>query len=156
MIDPFAGHFGTELRWASLITLGALGEHFAAFGLRAIDGGTLQVIEANPGCNQAEIGRLLGVQRTNMVPIIAALVKSGYIERRPADKRSHALHLTPTGHELNSRLRAIVERIDAFFFGDLDAESRAVLRTALKSIKGKDLALLRAELADIHVSPATP
>lgn len=130
--DPLAGNPINALRMASAVTLGALTESFEKLGLRVIDAATLRLIEANPGCNQGEVGRTLGVQRTNMVPIVAALVDAGYVDRRAADGRTHALHLTPAGETLQALATAEGKRIEARLFGDMDAETRAALDAALR------------------------
>lgn len=134
LTDPLADNLINELRRASMATLGTLSERFEALGLRVIDAATLRVVEANPGCNQAEVGRLLGVQRTNMVPIVAALVEAGHIDRRAADGRTHALHLTRKGKAMFATVDAVSQQVDAQFFGRLDADAQAQLLAALRAI----------------------
>jgi DNA-binding MarR family transcriptional regulator len=138
LIDPLAGNPISALQRASMVTLGALTASFDALGLRVIDAATLRLIAANPGCNQAEIGRTLGVQRTNMVPIVAGLVDAGLVERRIADGRTHALHLTTEGKALHKRFLAAAEKVHARFFGAMDADVRAGLDAALQEIREKE------------------
>lgn len=137
LVDPLADNPIVALQRASLLTLGALSDSFERLGLRVIDAATLRLIAANPGCNQGEIGRALGVQRTNMVPIVAGLVEAGHIERRVADGRTHALYLTPAGKALVRRTTAAGDTVRARFFGDLDEGQQASLLAMLEGIRAK-------------------
>lgn len=137
LVDPLAGNPISALQRASLATIGALSAAFDRLGLRVIDAATLRLIAANPGCNQGEIGRALGVQRTNMVPIVAGLVDAGHVERRVADGRTHALYLTREGKALVRRLVTAGEKVQAQFFGDLGEDGRADLLAMLNAVQAK-------------------
>lgn len=134
LIDPLADDPVNLLRQASMATLSALSEAMEELGLRVIDAATLRLIEANPGCNQGEIGRTLGVQRTNMVPIVAGLVDAGHVDRRIADGRTHALHLTRQGKALLKRATAAGDAVEARYFGAMDADARSALQAALREL----------------------
>jgi len=136
--DPLAESLINLLRRASLATLTALADAMATLDLRVIDMATLRVVGANPGCSQAEIGRVLGVQRTNMVPIVAALVERGHLERRIADGRTHALELTAAGTTLLAQAEALGAAIEARHFGALSTEERTALRQTLATICAAD------------------
>jgi DNA-binding MarR family transcriptional regulator len=137
LVNPIEDMLGYQLRRASLVTLAALGEAFEAVGLRLTEAIILRFVEANPGCNQAEIGRALGVQRTNMVPIVGALVKAGLISRKAADGRTHALYLTENGAALTGKITALALEHENHFFGDIDAPAKAVLLRVFRSIREK-------------------
>lgn len=134
LVDPLADNPINVLRIASMVTSTALSEAFERLGIRVIDAATLRLIAANPGCNQGEVGRVLGVQRTNMVPIIAGLVDAGHVERRIADGRTHALYLTREGKALHRRIVAAGDKVDARFFGDMDESLRAAMIAALSAV----------------------
>jgi len=74
----------------------------ATIDLRPASFSVLAVIEANPGSTQSAVSAALGLQRTNLVAIIDQLEERGLARRAPAkaDKRSHALTLTPKGKRL--------------------------------------------------------
>jgi DNA-binding MarR family transcriptional regulator len=135
--DPLEDLIGYQLRRASLLTLSALSESFEALGLRPTEAIIIRFVQANPGCNQAEIGRALGVQRTNMVPIIGGLVDAGTISRKPADGRTHALHLTRQGEALHDKLAKLTLEHERHFFGDVDEDTRAILLRTLREVRAK-------------------
>lgn len=137
LVDPLAGNPISALQRASLVTISALSASFERLGLRVIDAATLRLIAANPGCNQGEIGRALGVQRTNMVPIVAGLVDSGHVERRIADGRTHALYLTRKGKALVQRIVTAGDKVQARFFDDLDEGQLDDLLAMLESVRTK-------------------
>ena len=135
--DPLEESLGYQLRRASLVTLAALSQAFETLGLRPTEAIMIRFIEANPGCNQAEIGRALGVQRTNLVPIVAGLVDAGLITRKSADGRTHALSLTQEGASLHGRIARAAQENETHFFGDIDDEDRAVMLRILQTIREK-------------------
>src|SRR5438876_1698156 len=57
--------------------------------------GVLEVIAANSGLSQSELGALLGIDRSTIVGVIDRLERDGLVRRLPApnDRRSHALKL---------------------------------------------------------------
>ena len=135
--DPLEDLLGYQLRRASLVTFGALAETFEALGVRLTEAIIIRLIEANPGCNQAEISRSLGVKRTNMVPIINGLMVKGLLERAPADGRSHSLYLTEAGGELHRRIVRVHLEHEKYFFGDLPEEMRRILMESFRSLRAK-------------------
>jgi DNA-binding MarR family transcriptional regulator len=96
---------------------------------RAMDGtdmrqvlfGILSVISANPGINQSNVGKLLGIQRANMVAFVNELVDRGLVLRKTAagDRRALALQLTPAGaasvEQTLARIRRHEDRMLAGF-----------------------------------------
>lgn len=135
--DPLESVIDYQMRQASLATLSILVDSFATLGVRLIEGTVLRFVEANPGCNQAEIGRALGVKRTNMVPIISGLVEDGLISRSAANGRTHALRLTTKGTELDRQIAMKVLEHESRFFGDIDDTTKAILLNTLRSIRVK-------------------
>ncbi len=133
--DPLADMLGYQMRRASLVTMAALSEALEPLGLRMTESITIRFVAANPGCNQAEIGRALGVKRTNMVPIVAGLVKAGLLDRSPADGRTHSLHLTADGEALHRQLAAVALEIEERFFGNIDEAERATLMGLFQRIR---------------------
>lgn len=137
LVNPIEDLLGYQLRRASLVTLAALSDAFEALGLRLTEAMILRFVEANAGCNQAEIGRALGVKRTNMVPIVGGLVEAGLISRTAADGRTHALHLTEAGAQLHGEIARLTLEHERHFFGDIDAPTRAVLLRVFRSIRDR-------------------
>jgi DNA-binding MarR family transcriptional regulator len=137
LIDPLEPLLGYQLRRASLVTLSALSEAYEALDLRLTDAIVLRFVAANPGCNQGEISKALGVKRTNMVPVVSGLVERGLIDRAAADGRTHALTLTAAGATLHGRIDALALANEERFFGGFDEETRAVLLRALGTIRAR-------------------
>lgn len=137
--DPLDDLLGYQLRRASMHMLTALNEGFEALGVRLTEAVIIRFVEANPGCNQGEIGRSLGVTRTNMVPIVAGLVNAGLIRREVADGRTHALHLTESGVDVHGRISQWTLDHERHFFGDMDEAERAILMKAFRTIRATSL-----------------
>ncbi len=100
MKDPLLDLPGYVLRRASAAALAALNERLAPLELRHADVALLMLIEASPGLTQSHAGRILDIQRANMVPFVGRLEGRGIIERRQVDGRSQALDLTGSGRML--------------------------------------------------------
>jgi DNA-binding MarR family transcriptional regulator len=107
--DPLAELPGYVLRRASAAALAELNQRLAPLGLRHADVALLLLVDSRPGMTQSDAGRILDVQRANMVPFVGRLRRRGLIERRRVDGRSQALALTGSGCSLLARARAVVE-----------------------------------------------
>jgi DNA-binding MarR family transcriptional regulator len=94
LLDQMPGY---QLRRAAAFSLNDFVSEFADVPLRQVSFGMLALIEERDGISSAELGRVLGMQRANLVPLIAELEERGLIERRdhPNDKRIQVLFLTP-------------------------------------------------------------
>lgn len=135
LVDPLEHLVGYQLRRTSLFTLGALVVAFEALGLRLTEAVAMRFIAANPGCSQGQVSKMLGIKRTNMVPIVSALVERGMVTRSPADGRTHALALTDEGTALHARIVAATDAHEARFFGAIDPQARAMLLETLNHIR---------------------
>jgi DNA-binding MarR family transcriptional regulator len=98
----------------------------------------LAVVRDNPGINQTALGRSLGIQRANLVPLVNELTTRDLVRRQPhpRDRRAFALSLTRPGEELladaERRIRAHEERMLA----GLTERERETLRELLNRIRG--------------------
>jgi len=132
--DTIAPRLGYLLRRASAAMMGDLGEHLAAVALRPVEATILILVGDNPGCIQSDLGRVLGIKRANMVPLIAALAGRGLLVKSPVDGRSLALSLTDAGAEMRARAQAIMDAHEARFHALLGHEEENALRAALTII----------------------
>jgi DNA-binding MarR family transcriptional regulator len=98
---------GYPLRRAQIAVFDDFMRLTGAVGLRPGQFSTLLAIDTNPGSKQTDIAAALGIQGTNFVAMVNHLEERGLIERRAFDRRSYALHLTPTGKALLERALAI-------------------------------------------------
>jgi DNA-binding MarR family transcriptional regulator len=107
-------------------------------GLRPVLFALLAVVRDNRGINQTALGRSLGIQRANLVPLVNELTTRDLVRRQPhpRDRRAFALSLTRAGEKLfaeaEGRIRAHEERVLA----GLSEREREVLRELLNRIRG--------------------
>src|SRR5215470_12448014 len=113
MKDPLIKLCGYLLHRAAAGALADLNRRLAPLGLRHAGVAMLMLVEAHPGITQSQAGRILDIQRANMVPFIARLEGLGVIRRRQVDGRSQALELTSRGRLLLERARQVVAAHEA-------------------------------------------
>src|SRR5260221_14234807 len=91
--------------------------------------GVLEVIAANSGLSQSELGALLGIDRSTIVAVIDRLERDGLVRRLPApnDRRSHALKLSEKGAVTLALLERRVAAHERDIASGLSAEERKVL-----------------------------
>ncbi|MGR3745040.1 MAG: MarR family winged helix-turn-helix transcriptional regulator [Pseudooceanicola nanhaiensis] len=73
--------------------------------------GLLKIIEANPGIHQSRLAEAIFLDRSSVVPIVEALRREGWIERRATenDRRIRRLFLLPEGKR---KLRLLEQQVD--------------------------------------------
>ncbi|MEA3389043.1 MarR family winged helix-turn-helix transcriptional regulator [Sphingobium sp. CCH11-B1] len=135
--DPIASRLGYLLRRASSAMMTDLGSRLADIGLRPVEATILILVGANPGCIQSDLGRVLGIKRANMAPLISALSAKGYLDKSPVDGRSLALTLTEPGEAIRSRADAIMDELEQRFGDMLDGWDQGPLRAMLSAIAAK-------------------
>lgn len=135
LTDPLETLLGYQLRRASNVMMADLGSRLQAIELRPVEASILTLIDANPGCTQSDLGRSLGIQRANMVPLMVGLTKATLVDRAPVSGRSQALRLTRTGTERLEMVRAIIEAHEARFRCLFAPELREAALEVLRSIR---------------------
>ena len=105
----------------------------------------LFVIDANPGISQSEVGRILGVKRANMAPLVATLMRRGLIEREPVDGRLQALRLSGKGQSMRAEARTYVEAHEERVFGSLSRSERNQMIAVLASLWSRPEAEMEVE-----------
>lgn len=134
--DPFARHLGYLLRRASAVMMADLGTALIPLGLRPVEATILSLIAANQGCTQSDIGRMLGIKRANMVPLMASLSAKGLIEKSRVDGRSQALGLTDQGALKQRDAIKAIDVHEAKFGAALSKVDIITLQKALIDIAG--------------------
>ncbi|WOF42293.1 winged helix DNA-binding protein [Sphingopyxis indica] len=106
-------------------------------GVGQVSFAVLSVISANPGVRQGEVGRMLDIQRANMVAVIGDLVKAGLVQRGcdDSDRRAVTLSLTPRGDELLATSLSRIQAREAKALAGLDAEQVKTLIATLTAIR---------------------
>lgn len=84
-------------------------------------------------CEQAELARSLGIDRTNIADVAVRLERRGLLDRRvnPGDKRSRLIVLTPAGADLLEALDQCAERAHARTIEALPRPEREAFLRAL-------------------------
>lgn len=109
MNDPLANLPGYVLRRASSAALAGLNRRLSALSLRHVDASLLMLLNGQPGITQSEAGRVLDIQRANMVPIVGRLEARGLIDRQRVDGRSQGLYLSAEGEALYTQVMGVID-----------------------------------------------
>jgi DNA-binding MarR family transcriptional regulator len=135
------------------------GERLAPLGLEQRQAGMLIRLAENDGRSQHAIAELIGVNATRMVFLTDELERLGLVERRrnPADRRSHALHLTEAGTAMLARVREVSAAHEAAITASLTGAERQQLLDLLRRL-ARDQGLAAHALPHAAASPggATP
>lgn len=131
----FSSHMGYLLHRTDLKLIARIADALSELGVTPARASALVYIALHEGCDQMALGRALGINRGSTVKAIDELVRIGAVERRPGrDRRSNALHLTPSGAALRERVEEITETADAANFRVLSPEEQTSLRAMLKKL----------------------
>lgn len=131
---------GYHLRRVSLIDMNGFIRHLADQNLRPIPFSLLCLIDENPGCSAADLGRMLSLQRANLVHLLAELEDEDLIERRAEqeDKRKQRLFLAARGAEKLLVCRRLVREHENQVLKPLTGAERAQLRRLLAKVWASD------------------
>lgn len=112
------------------------GERLGPLGLEPRQAGMLVRLAQNDGKSQQAIAELMGLNATRMVFLTDELEKLGLVERRrnPADRRTHALHLTEAGTAMLARVAAVTGEHEADTAAPLSDAEREQLIALLRRL----------------------
>jgi DNA-binding MarR family transcriptional regulator len=131
---------GYHLRRAASVTFTELSELLRDLDLRPADAAMLVIIAEQPRITPSELGKALGIQRANMVPMVARMEDRGAIFRSPLDGRSFGIELTPEGSALCARARQVMTAFEERLTARIPPEHRTHLLPALRSLWDDDIA----------------
>lgn len=96
----------------------------------------LSIVDANPGIGSTRLGTTLGIQRSNIAPLVAELDAAGFLERRPStsDGRRIELALTEAGRAALAAGRAVIAEHEERMTAPLSDPERRQLRTLLRKL----------------------
>jgi DNA-binding MarR family transcriptional regulator len=94
----------------------------------------LLLVDARRDMTSSEIGKVLDIQRANMVPLLARLEAAGVIARLPIDRKSQAIFLTAHGQSQLAEVKAITERFESELMARIPAEHRDHFLPALRAL----------------------
>ncbi len=132
--DPFDRLLGYQIRRLSVLVMADLAAALAPLGIKPAAASILFAIAAQDGLTQSDIGRMLGIQRANMAPLIAGMMRQDLIERDALDGRSQSLRLSGAGQALQQEAwRRVLAHEDRLFSG-LTADDRAALGGQIRTL----------------------
>lgn len=138
-LGPLDALVGYHLRRASAAVGSDYFRSVEPNAMRQVLFGVLSVISANPGINQANVGRALGIAKPNMVALVNELIGHGWVERSvdTVDRRAFILKLTPAGQAAVADALALICVHEARMTRDLNAQDRKTLIGLLSRIETK-------------------
>lgn len=127
---------GYQLKMAHLQLSAAAHCVSKPFGISPAKLAALLLIRANPGCDQAMLGRALEVNRSSTMKLVNILAERGLVERRAGrDQRSNALHLTEEGSVTIERMIVALHEAETAALDQLSADEQQVLMDLLKKVR---------------------
>jgi DNA-binding MarR family transcriptional regulator len=129
---------GYQLRRAQIAVFQNFARAMADFDITPGRFGVLEVIAANAGLSQSELGAILGIDRSTVVAVIDRLEADGLVRRMkaPNDRRSHALQLSEKGAVTLAILEQRVAAHERDIAAGLSAAERKTLLNLLSRIAG--------------------
>jgi DNA-binding MarR family transcriptional regulator len=96
----------------------------------------LTLLKHNPGINQTDLSRAVGLDKSTLTPALDQLERNGLIlrQRTAADRRTYALSLSEKGKALLDDLNAKVLQHERNIVASLSPSERATLLRLLKKI----------------------
>jgi DNA-binding MarR family transcriptional regulator len=125
---------GFALRRAANVMMADLANRLADIDLRISEAAVLQVVAERTGLTSSDIGKILDIQRANMVPLLGRLEGAALICRQPIDRKSQAVVLTELGHDRLTDVRRITEQFEDDLMGRIPACHREHFLPALQAL----------------------
>jgi DNA-binding MarR family transcriptional regulator len=134
VLDGLDGHLGYFVRRLQIWIFQDFIRTLAGIDISPAQFSVLIVIASNQGLSQIEISAALGIERARLVRLLHRLEARGLIRRLPssADRRRHALQLTPHGRTLLARAKALATRHEQRLSKKLGADRHQMLLQALR------------------------
>ncbi|MGK2912165.1 MAG: MarR family winged helix-turn-helix transcriptional regulator [Sphingobium sp.] len=141
-VGEIAQRIGYQLRRVDLLAMDALQDEMSRLGVPPGRGTAVAFLYLHPGCDQTELGRVLGINRASTMATVNALVALGVAERRPGrDRRSNALYLTDAGRRLRDDIVRVTADHDEDFFDALTVDERMELFRLLVKVRDSKSAI---------------
>ena len=134
--EVLEGLVGYRLRRAATVFMTDFRRAMGDSPVRPVLFAMLAIVAENPGINQTSLGRALGIQRANLVPLVNELLERALIERQPAanDKRAFALVLSDAGRDMLTTCTARINAHEERMLARLSAAERTQLLDLLARI----------------------
>ncbi len=128
---------GHLIRRCHQISVGIFHDLCGEFDMTPIQFALMWGIRGNPGVDQVQLSRLIGVDRTTIGNVILRLEKRGALKRSPdaRDRRVKRLSLTPSGEQLLMTALPSVQSVQDQFLAPLEeAERIELIRLLTKAV----------------------
>jgi DNA-binding MarR family transcriptional regulator len=98
--------------------------------------GVLALLATRPGMSQAELARMIGLERVTVGIQVGRAISSGFVRRDDtlSKGRRYALYLTPQGNAMLGKLRTRIPRHEHFAGARLSLTERRQLRQLLNKL----------------------
>jgi DNA-binding MarR family transcriptional regulator len=131
-----SAHLGYLLHRVDAVLMRKAAAAFDSLGLTPARATAAIYIGLHEGCDQAALGRALGINRASTMKVVNELVALGVVARREGrNRRTNALHLTKHGQGLRHRIEAVSAQTDAAHFSVLSRQEQGDLRRLLAKIQ---------------------
>lgn len=129
---------GFHLRLAHGAVYRHFNETFGSIGLTQKQTAVLWLVGDQPGTSQADVARLLHIDRATMMAIANGLAGRGLLERRASlgDRRRQKLYLTDPGQTALTAARKAIAEHEAWLKGHFEADEVVRLMDLLRRIHG--------------------
>ncbi|MBA3260969.1 MAG: MarR family transcriptional regulator [Thermoleophilaceae bacterium] len=127
---------GFLLRKVSAASFEGFSKIAASYGLHPMHFGMLNIIEAEEPISQRDLSRRTGIDPSTMVARMDMLYDRGLVERkrRPDDRRSYEIRLSPSGRKVLTDLRERAREHGEHFFTSLTQAERKQLHELLAKL----------------------
>ena len=132
--DPLRSLPGYLLRRAANAMMTELSARLATIDVRVSDASVIMLIEARTDLTSSDIGKVLDIQRANMVPLLNRLEYAGLVERSPITRKSQAIVLIASGQVRLSAIKEITNRFESDLLERIPLKHRVHLVPALLSL----------------------
>lgn len=132
--DFLSGLPGYALRRAANAMMAELSARLGTLDLKISDATVLLLVGRRDDMTSSEIGKVLDIQRANMVPLLNRLEGAALVERVPIDRKSMAIVLTLEGRQKLEQVQALSEQFEAHLLSLVPEEHRPHLLPALQAL----------------------
>ncbi len=132
--DPLAALPGYVLRRAANAMMAELASRLGAIDLKISDASVLLLIAGRDDMTSSEIGKVLDIQRANMVPLLNRLEAAELIARQPLNRKSQAIVLTPEGQTTLGEVQSITHQFEADLLARIPDADRPHFMPALRAL----------------------
>jgi DNA-binding MarR family transcriptional regulator len=125
---------GYTLRRAANAMMAELAKRLAVLDLHISDASVLMLVGDHDDMTSSDIGRLLDIQRANMVPLLDRLGAAELIDRLPLNRKSLAVVLTERGRAKLAEVMEVTMSFERELLDRVPPEHRDHLVPALNAL----------------------